>query len=383
MKTPLAWHNLTHDRKRLLWAVAGIGFAVLLMFMQLGFRGAMFDSTIALPKRFDADLILLHPQRYTLTVYEKFPRRYLQMAESVAQVRSARPLWLENGRATWKRAGEAQGPPIRVLGFEPTRVPLLIGEVVEQAEALQGPETGLFDRRSKSDFGDVQTGESVEINGRTVRVVGKFSLGTDFADDGTFLVGDRTFNNLFYSHLPGSAGLDQIDLGLVRLEDGADVERARAALDALLPDDVLVLTKEAYLQFELSFWQSATPIGYVFALGTAMGFIVGTIICYQILFADIADHLREFATLRAMGYKPSYFVGLVFRQSLLLSVIGFLPGFAAAWGLYASVAAVTGLPMNLDAPRIALVFGLTAAMCVVAGLLTIQKVLTTDPAELF
>lgn len=389
MKTPLAWHNLLHDRKRLFWAVVGIGFAVLLMFMQLGFRGAMFDSTILLLRQFDADVVLVHPQRYTLSVYARFPRRYLAMCEANIAVRSARALWFENTRSTWKRDEEPLGPPIRVLAFDPRHPPLRVDAVVAQCRRLEVPATGLFDRRSKSDFGDPHLGESVEVNGRRVQVVGDFELGTDFADDGTLIVSDRTFNDLFYSHLPNGAGLNEIDLGLIRLQsdsdfvDDAEVERVRVELDAVLPDDVLVLTKPEYLEFELKFWRSATPIGYVFTLGTFMGFIVGTVICYQILFADIADHLREFATLKAIGYRTRYFFGLVLQESILLSLLGFGPGLAAAAGLYWAVGTATGLPMNLEGSRMLLVFGLTTAMCAAAGLLTIRKVTAADPAELF
>jgi putative ABC transport system permease protein len=383
MATPLAWQNLTHDRKRLGWAVAGIGFAVLLMFMQLGFRGALFDSTVELPRLFDADLVLVNPQRYMLTIVQKFPRRYLQVAEGHPAVESADPLYVENIRATWKQTDQPLGPPIRVMAFNPERVPLKLPEVVAQADKLQRPDTGLFDRRSKSDFGEVKIGDIIELAGHRVEIVGEFSLGTDFADDGSFIVSDRTFNKAFYADLPDSEGLKQVDLGLIRLRHGSDAAAVRAEIERSLPADVLVMTKDQYVEFELSFWRSATPIGYVFALGTAMGFIVGTIICYQILFSDIADHLKEFATLKAMGYRPKYFMKIVLQESVLLSAFGFGPGLIAALALYKSVAAVTGLPMNLDLDRILMVLLLTTAMCVVAGVMTMRKVLTTDPAELF
>lgn len=383
MPTPLAWYNLTHDRKRLATAVGGIGFAVLLMFMQLGFRGALFDSTIALAKRFNADIVLVHPQRYTLTVYAKFPRRYLQLAESHPQVASAAPMYLENMRSSWKRTDEAPGPPIRVLAFDPHQEVLRMPEVVAQADRLALPEAALFDRRSKADFGDPQIGETVEVNGRRVQIVGSFALGTDFADDATLIVGDRTFNDLFFSHLPDGAGLEAIDLGLVRLDDGVDIAKARAELDAMLPDDVLVLSLPDYLEFELSFWRTATPIGYIFTFGTVMGFIVGMVICYQVLSGDVADHLREFATLKAMGYRPRFFVGVVLQEALLLSAFGFVPGLALGWVLYEVVGMVTGLPMDLEIGRITLVLGLTLVMCVTSGCLAMRKLVTSDPAELF
>lgn len=383
MATPLAWHNLTHDRKRLATAVGGIGFAVLLMFMQLGFRGALFDSTIALAKRFDADIVLLQPQRYTLTVHQKFPRRYLDVARSHPAVDRASPLYLENIRSSWKLEGDPPGPPIRVVAFDPHEPVLRIGEVYDQAELLAKPEAALFDRRSKADFGNVRIGDHVEVNGRRVTIVGDYKLGTDFADDATLLIGDRTYNDLFWSHLPDGMGLEEIDFGLVRIRHDADADAVVRELDAMLPDNVMVLTKPDYLEFELSFWRTATPIGYIFTFGTVMGFIVGLVICYQVLSTDVADHLREFATLKAMGYRPPYFVGVVLQEALWLSVFGFGPGLLGGWALYEAVGFATGLPMEMPPTRIMLVFGLTVSMCVLSGCLAMRKLVTSDPAELF
>ena len=118
-------------------------------------------------------------------------------------------------------------------------------------------------------------------------------------------------------------------------------------------------------------------------LGTSMGFIVGTIICYQILFSDIVDHIREFATLKAMGYRPAFFISVVMQEAILLSLFGFGPGLVAAQLLYSTISPLTGLVMDMAASRIWLVLALTMTMCIISGLLTMTKVLTTDPAELF
>jgi putative ABC transport system permease protein len=383
MQTPLAWHNLTHDLKRLGLAVGGIGFAVLLMFMQLGFRGALFDSTLALPKRFDADIILINPQRYTLTVYQKIPRKYLQLLESLPAVASAEALYLENIRSFWKRDERPAGPPIRVLAFNPNEAPLDIPEIKAQTKLLEQADSVLLDRKSKTDFQGVDVGDYVELNGRRVKIVGTYELGTDFADDGTIVCNDRTFQKAFFPHLEGEQGLEAIDVGLVKVKEGTSIDEARTAIDDLLPPDALVMTKPQFLEFEHRYWSTSTPIGYVFLLGTIMGFLVGMIICYQILFSDIADHLKEFATLKAMGYRPRFFIGVVLQESILLSVFGFGPGLAISVLLYEVVHMATGLVMQIDMSRIVLVAVLTTVMCIVSGCLTMRQVLTADPAELF
>jgi len=240
-----------------------------------------------------------------------------------------------------------------------------------------------LDRKSKTDFQGVGVGDYVELNGRRVKIVGTYELGTDFADDGTIVCNDRTFQKAFFPHLEGEQGLEAIDVGLVKVKEGTSIDEARAAIDDLLPPDALVMTKPQFLEFEHRYWSTSTPIGYVFLLGTIMGFLVGMIICYQILFSDIADHLKEFATLKAMGYRPRFFIGVVLQESILLSVFGFGPGLAVSVLLYELVHLATGLVMQIDMSRIGLVAVLTTAMCIVSGCLTMRQVLTADPAELF
>ena len=45
-KIPLAWLLLTRQPLRLAVAIAGISFAGILMFMQLGFRDGLFDTSV-------------------------------------------------------------------------------------------------------------------------------------------------------------------------------------------------------------------------------------------------------------------------------------------------------------------------------------------------
>ena len=52
-------------------------------------------------------------------------------------------------------------------------------------------------------------------------------------------------------------------------------------------------------------------------------------------------------------------------------------------GLYALLTELTGLPMRLTWDRAALVLIGTVVMCALSGLITLRKVVTADPAELF
>jgi putative ABC transport system permease protein len=165
--------------------------------------------------------------------------------------------------------------------------------------------------------------------------------------------------------------------------DFAVVDLGDHALADYLPDDVLVLTKPQFVQREKEYWNSATPIGYIFAFGAIMGFVVGAIIVYQILFADVSEHLNEYATLRAIGFRNGFVSGIVLQEAAILAVLGYLPGLAIVWWLYGKAAAATNLPLYVTQERAVTVFLMTLAMCAISALMAVRKVRRLDPAEVF
>ena len=137
-RVPLAWRNLTHDRRRLLVAVSGIGFAVVLMFMQTGFKNALFDSTVKILDDLNADLVLIAKTRYALPANQTFNISRIYQARACEGVRAAYPLYIERPRAVWKQP-DGRAYPIRVLACDPTDPVLLIPEVSLHADALRQP----------------------------------------------------------------------------------------------------------------------------------------------------------------------------------------------------------------------------------------------------
>ena len=389
--TPLAWKNLTHDGRKLLVALSGIGFAVMLMFQQRGFSHALFDSTVAVVQELDADLIVFHRNRFALSSEVRFDRDVLDSAESTSGIQSAEPVYLENQLARFRTDGN-KARPIRVVGFDIDKKLLVdtTGEITPQLPALRDPKKALIDRLSKKNYGiDFEAInedssfqiQSAELSRKHVDVVGQFQLGRDFAHDGTLLMSTENFADYF-----GYRGLDplsKVDLGAIKLASGQSAVDAAQRLRQRLGSQVTILTKQQFVDKEIAFWARNTPIGVIFAIGATMGFVVGTIICYQVLANDITEHLGEFATLKAMGYSNAYFFMLVIKQAFYLSLLGFLPGLLCSWLLFLVNTRFTGLLMNLTWDRILFVLVLTMIMCVVSGLLALRKLLAADPASLF
>jgi DevC protein len=242
----------------------------------------------------------------------------------------------------------------------------------------------LFDRYSRPEYGAIaerlDAGEEVvgEVANRRVFVRGLFTLGTSFGVDGTVLTSEMNF-----LRIDPTRALGLIDVGVVRLAPGSNREATRDAMAAALPNDVLVLTRDDYIAREQRYWDKNTPIGYVFTFGVIIGFVVGAIIVYQILFADVSDHLAEYATLKAMGYPDRYLFGVVFQEAIILAVLGFLPGLAICVYLYRVAGDATRLPMQLTAPTAGFVLALAIIMCCLSGAIALRKIRSADPAEIF
>src|SRR4051794_18101898 len=95
---PLAWRNLAESKVRLATSVAGTAFAVTLMFMELGFRGALLDSMVAVVRSLDGDLFLVHRLLYTLAVPQPIAPARLDQARSFDDVTWAGPFYVEMRR---------------------------------------------------------------------------------------------------------------------------------------------------------------------------------------------------------------------------------------------------------------------------------------------
>jgi putative ABC transport system permease protein len=382
MKIPLAWLQLSHEKIRLLVAIAGISFADILMFMQLGFRDALFDSAVKFHTNVQGDVFLVSPQSTSLIAMKTFSARRLQQARSLSNVESINPIYLDF--RFWKNPENKSTRGIMVIGFNPSDPKLFtMPGVTENLNKMFLPNSYLFDTKSRAQFGDVKkwfdAGQKVttEVGNRKVTIGGLFEMGASFGADGNILSSDTNFIRL----TDRDKGL--IDVGVIRLTPGSDAQVTAAKLAQILPKDVRVFTKEEFINFERKYWQEGTSIGFIFTLGTVMGFIVGIVIVYQILYTDVADHLSEYATLKAMGYTDWYLLTVVFQEAIILSIVGFMPGMFAAVGLYTMTRNATSLPLLMTVARATTVFLLTVIMCLVSGAIAVRKLRAADPADMF
>lgn len=380
---PLGWLQLKYQKLRLIAAILGVTFAVILIFVQLEFREALFVSAVRYHSAMDYDLAMLSPKTDFLISAKQFPRSRLYQVLGFEGVKSVTPVYLR--LVSWRNpVDRANARNIFVMGFDPDNdgFDRLLSK--EQIEAIKIPDQVIFDRLGREEYGPVRSlleaGESVsaEINDRIFSIAGMYQVGTSFGLDGGVITSDLNFLRMVPTR--NKAG---IDLGLIKLRPGQNSSEVQARILELIPRDIRLLTRDEFEDLEVQHWNKTTPIGYIFAFGAGMGLIVGFIIVYQILFADVQDHAREYATLKAMGYTHGYLRRVVLQQSIILAIMGFIPGMAVADLVFYRAADATRLPLEMSMESALGVFLLTLAMCAGSGLLALRKLSAVDPAEVF
>ena len=381
-RTPLAWLQVSHNPVKLAIGLAGVSFSNLLMFFQLGLLDSIYNSQRKPIERLRADLVMVSAGYSNMGSLQVFDRSRLYQALGVEGVEGVSPLHIS--RATWITPETRKSFDIYVYGVNLNRPSLAFPELEGQLSRLQPLRNALFDRSSKKQYGPIASElksnglVNVEVNQKQLRIIDTFSLGSTFAADANLIVGDNTFYFLFPEKNP-----NKIEMGLIQLKPGSDPLAVQRALQPLMTKDVKVLTRTELSNLEINYWKRNSSVGFIFSLGVLVGFVVGSIIVYQILFGDVMNSLPQYATLKAMGYTDRYVISVVIQQSAILAFVGFIPGVLTSIGLYWLLATVTKLSVFMTTTRALQVLLLTFVMCVGSGALATRKLVQLDPADVF
>ena len=381
-RLPIGWLQLTHSRGRFVAAVAGVAFANLLVFMQLGIMGALNNSTVAPYAILNADIILSSQDGDTLTDTGNIPRARMFQALGVAGVEEATPLFIGNLPFTLENGSSVS---LLSFGVDVARPYFVTPMIAGTLDRLSLENTVLLDEGTRgmpaSVFEDLAAGGRYrfETGGNTLTAIGTMEVGGGFLADGMMVMSDQTFLRVFPNRTSGAP--NHI---LLRIGDGLSTDTVIARLsDALPAGNLRIQSMAGAADADLAYMATERPTGIVFGFGVFMGILMGLVIVYQVLSTDVADHLREYATFKAMGYGQPFFLGIVFEEAMILAVLGFLPGFVISTGLYAALVSVTGLPVAMNAGRAIVVFLGTLAACTLSGAIATRKLANADPADLF
>lgn len=389
-RTPIAWLQLSHQKIRLLVAILGVAFSIILIFTQLGLRAMLFDGVTLLPENLNGDLYLMSV--YADNIRESsFPNIYLYRVDAIEGVADAKPVYVDFGRwvdpklleSTDRDRANIKSSSMQIIAFNPNKPVFKNLQIEQQLNLLSVPGGILYDRLAKSESGNIpellrQNGKvSSILDNRRVTVIGLFNLGSTFYYDGVAIMSDWN-----YGAIKGAEKLQEVSIGVIDLDPGVNPQVVKQRIETSFGREIKVLTQAELAKSEqddVATWSE----GKVLNFGAAIGFIVGIIIVYQVIYTDVSEHLPEYATLKAMGYQDSDLSWVVLQESLILAVMGFIPGYLASYGIYYLMANFIELPVSMNLGIALRVFALNITMCVISGAIAIKKLRTADPADIF
>lgn len=380
-RLPIGWLQLTHNRTRFAAALAGVAFANVLVFVQLGIMNAMGAATLRPYDFFQADIMISAGDANALADGGNVARQWLLQAIADPDVTDGMGLLLAN--VPWDRG--AKDISLTTFGVDPAKSAFIAPEIASDLKLLEVQDAVILDRLArglaKEEAAAIrpQTPLAFETQGRTLTAYATFAGGGGFGGDGYMLVSDQTFLSMFPAR--SSTAPDHI---LLTIRPGAKPEAVIARLKDLISDPSLrIRTYDNAALDDLRYQQTKRPTGIIFGFGVLIGVLVGLVIVYQVLSTDVADHLREYATFKAMGYGPRFFLGVVFEEALVLGIMGFIPGLIVGTTILMLMGKITTLPLAMTPSMAIGVFLGTIVFSAVSGAIATRRLAAADPADLF
>ena len=380
-KIPIAWLLLSRFKSKFLTALLGIIFATVLIHAQLGLRTALFDSSISIFKTFNADIVMINKLTVGSTSLQGFDPNRLALFDRYPDVTSTTPIRYDF--VNWRYPGSREHRWAIMLGFNPRLRVFNQQGIIAHQDSLNLPGRILYDELSRKEFGPIKQDYAnsspllVFVNNQRVRISGLIRLGTSFSYDASFLTSLATFETL--SDNPSNT----IEIGLIKIASDVDPEEFLAAVRGDFPPDIQVYTLEGFLQFEKGYWDRSKPIGFVFGFNALLGFFVGMLILYQILYTDVSSHLSDFSTMLALAFSYRRIRLIVFQESLILTVIGYPIGVIVSILLFALITTATGLPVQMSADRALICLALILLMSTCSAFLAMRKLDDANPIEVY
>jgi len=370
---PLAERNLVHDKVRLAVTLTGIIFAVVLIVVQLGLFIGFATTTSGLIDHAGADIWIGPKHVPYLEQASPLSERKLYEALATPGVQAAEKYIVRF--SDWQRSnGGHEG--IQVVGFNPDSS---LGRpwniVAGKLEDLKSPDAVFVDQFYADKLGVTHLGEVFEIRGHRARVVG-FTKGIR-----AFTTTPYVFTTFKNAQNYSSLNEDQTLYILVKAEPGTDLQALKHGLMEHVRD-VDVFTAKEFSRMTRFYWMFSTGAGVAVLLAAVLGLVVGVVVVAQTIYATTMDHLREYGTLKAMGAPNRYVYTVIIKQAAISAVIGYVLGMLVSIFVVHGSQKV-GASILLPRPMAVGMFVLTLLMCIVAAIVSINKVTHIDPAMVF
>ncbi|WP_028880461.1 ABC transporter permease [Terasakiella pusilla] len=371
----IAWGNTFQNMKRTLTALGGISFSILLIFLQLGFLNGAKKEVTLLFDYFDFDLALSSDRYQFMATAPPFDRIRIIQARVDEAIGDSFLLNVRSGR--WVDEETELESSLLIIGMDSKEEFIKNPDFITGLESITNGQSIFLDRFSHADFGPLEVGRQGYVNGTQVNVTSLFDLGLFFFAEGSVATSNGNFVNL------SGRTADDVTLGFLKVKEGFDHNETVDRMRTLLPDDVLIVTREEFYEREQDYFIEVKPIGIMFRSAVFIAFAVGLVILFQVLSTELSNRLDEFATMKAMGFSVPFIYGIGIMQNLIITFMSFFPAWIICVLLFKLIYGLSKLPMEMTFSLFATVLGLTLLMSITAGVLALRKVKNADPAELF
>lgn len=370
----LARKILMDDRTRFLTTVSGVGFAVMLIFVQVGIFLGMLDNASVTIERAGADLWVTARNTPNIDFANTFPETYVQRVRSVPGVRRADNLIVWFATVALPTGAKELTLVYGLEDYRPWNLPWNV-EAGDPADLRRGRFVFL-DASAERRFGPSALGEYREFLGLRLKIIGRSREARSFTTNPIAFLDYRLAQAMAPQDLH-----HRTTYILVKLDEGADPEAVRAEIARRLPYND-VRTKAEWAARSRDYWVVNTGLGLSMYMTVFLGCLVGVVVVAQTLYTSTIEHLREFATVKAIGGRDRDIYGIIAEQAAISAVLGFLAGSGLACALGPAMARVD-MKMILTPALAAWIFLGTLVLCLAASAISFRRIASLDPATVF
>lgn len=376
----VALQMLTGDRAKYMGLIFTIAFSSFLIAQQVSiFAGIMNRTRSQISDVNDADIWVMDPATQYFDEVYSLKDSDVDRVRGVPGVRWAVRLFKGQPRAKGPdgrfRVAILLGLDDATLAGGPAKEKMLLGSV----ESLRDPDAVIIDQAGYHFFFPGQPlalGKTFEMNDRRAKVVGIADASAPFT----------TFPVFYsrYSEALNFVGRERKLLSFVLVKAPAGQNLSELSRRIQADTGLKAMTGDQFGWMTILYYIRNTGIPVNFGLTVAIALIVGTVVAGQTFYIFTIENLKQFGALKAIGTSNRRLVGMILLQAMVVGLIGYTIGMGMTAGFFS-------VTTHRDATRgIVLLWQVMAGsgavvmfIVLIASLLSIRKVLVTEPAIVF
>ena len=363
-----------YDKVRSLITLAGVVFAVALIFAQIGIYLGLMETSSTIIDHTNGDIWITSKNSRNFDFSQPFPERKINQVLAAEGVKDAEKLIVTWGVIKQKQGGTEQ---VEIVGYNPdTGIGGPWKMKTGHFRDVKNGNYAIVDESSMRRIGEFNIGDYREILNKRLKVVGTSEEVKSFTTAPIIFTSYKTAQNL------GSyVGTDNTVFIIASVEDGYSDKEVINTLRRSL-SNVDIYTKDEFSRKTKLYWTIETGVGLSFLITILISFLIGMLIVGQTIYNSTIEYLKEFGTLKAIGATNLNIYQIIFSEALINASIGYVIGLIFTL-LSIKIYDASEMVFTIKLWVALLVFFLSLIMCLSAAFFSVRKVRKIDPALLF